>query len=156
MKYSKILLILFFFSSSIIDSYGQKTIKGRVIDDFFDIIPSVRIYDQDTILLGETDFDGYFEIKIPEESKTLLFYWIMYEFATISISDDCQFVELILIAASSYDFMSNRKVDRLRKKEFKKLPELHIIAVDKGLFINDSICYKREFIPNKPELDKIR
>jgi len=58
--------------------------------------------------------------------------------------------------ASTYDFMSPKKVDRLRKKEFEKLPELHSQAFQKGLFKTEKSCLKRKFEPDFPELDEIR
>ena len=51
--------------------------------------------------------------------------------------------------------MSSRKIDRLRKKEFDKLPQLHLTAIEKGLFTNETICYSRKFKPDEPQLDEI-
>ena len=58
--------------------------------------------------------------------------------------------------ASTYDFMSPRKVDRLREKEFEKLLELHSQAFQKGHFKTEEPCVIRKFEPEFPELDKIR
>jgi hypothetical protein len=33
-------------------------------------------------------------------------------------------------------------------KRFKKLPELHKEAFEKGIFKTDKACYTREFIPD--------
>ncbi|MDD3788028.1 MAG: hypothetical protein PHO94_04965 [Petrimonas sp.] len=52
--------------------------------------------------------------------------------------------------------MSPKKVDRLRKKKFEKLPELHSQAFQKGLFKTEKPCVIREFEPDFHDLDKIR
>ena len=115
----------------------------------------VKIFVEDTLLLGETDLGGYFEVSIPEESKKLNFGWLGYEWATVSVTDSCEYLEVILMPNVLYHYKSNRKIDRLRKQEFDKLPELHKKAVDKGLFKNDKPCYKREFIPERPQREEI-
>ena len=45
----------------------------------------------------------------------------------------------------SYDFMSLRRAERKRKKRYKKLPEIHKQALEKGIFKADCACYGREF-----------
>jgi len=45
---------------SILWVFGQQTVKGRIIDENFDELPLARIYYKDTVLLGETDFNGFF------------------------------------------------------------------------------------------------
>jgi hypothetical protein len=150
-----ILIVVFFLSLHFVDIYGQKTIKGRIIDEYLEIISAGKIYDADTILLGETDLNGYFEISIPEKSKEIILCALEYEWATITIPDNCEYFEVILFVAGTYDFMSARKVDRLRKKDFNKLAELHLKAFNQGLFISSKLCYLRKFQPDKPILDKI-
>lgn len=56
-------------------------------------------------------------------------------------------LKLVMMLSSTYDFMSPKKVDRLRMKRFKKLPELHKEAFEKGIFKTEKACYTREFIP---------
>ncbi len=54
-----------------------------------------------------------------------------------------------------YDFITLKKVDRLRKKRFDNLPSLHSDAVKNELFKNNNICYERVFEkynPTKPIL----
>ena len=135
---------------------GQtRNIVGRVILEDLGTVPGIYIQNIDKLLLGETDFDGFFNINIPKETDKLLFYWISMEPTTIKLQDDCDTIEIIMMYRSTYDFMSSRKVDRLRKKEFNKLPKLHTLAVRKGLFTKDEICYLNEFKPIKSRLDKI-
>lgn len=52
-----------------------------------------------------------------------------------------------MMSSSTYDFLSPKKVNRLRLKRFKRLPELHKEAFDKGIFKTNAGCYKQEFIP---------
>ena len=57
------------------------------------------------------------------------------------------YLEVVVMIEALYDFMSLKKVDRLRMKRFKKLPELHKEAFEKGIFKTDKACYTQEFIP---------
>jgi hypothetical protein len=76
----------------------------------------------------------------------------------IKLKKDCDTVEVVMMYGVIYDFMTLRKVDRLRKKRFDNLPNLHSDAVKNGLFENKNICYDRVFeeykLP-KPVLDSI-
>jgi len=156
MKTIKTFLILFVFVSvNLTETYGQKNIKGRIIDENLDELIAVKIFDCNDNLLGETDFDGFFDVIIPNESNKLGFAYIGFEIANIELSDNCNYVEIILLPDAHYDFMSSRKIDRLRKKKFDKLPQLHLNAVERGLFTNEMICYSRRLESNKPSLDEI-
>lgn len=135
--------------------YGQRTIKGRIIDENLEILPAAGVFDADMRRLGEIGSEGFFEVSVPKESDKLIFGFIGYEFAPVSIPTNCDYLEVILLRDVLYHYKSNRKIDRLRKKEFDRLPELHKKAVEKGLFKIDSPCYTREFIPDKPQLDQI-
>lgn len=146
--------ICFFFC--IFSVFGQQTYSGRTIDQFLDSAIGITIFDKDTTKIGQSDLYGFFEIKIPKETDTLIFAGVGYEWATITVPKECENLEIILFLASTYDFMSPKKVDRLRKKEFEKLPELHSQAFQKGLFETEKPCVSRKFEPNFPELDKIR
>jgi hypothetical protein len=134
----------------------QKVMMGRVLDEELIALPRATIFNQDTLKLGETDMDGYFKINVPDQTNKLIFGYIGYEWTTIKISDDCNNLEVILLYDGTYDFMSSRKIDRLRKKAFDRLGELHHLAFTRGLFKKDSVCYHRDFIPDKPVLDEIR
>ncbi|WP_109301204.1 carboxypeptidase-like regulatory domain-containing protein [Aquimarina sp. AU474] len=146
--------ILFFFC--IFSAFGQRTINGRIIDQFSEIAIGISIFDKDTIEIGKSDFNGYFKIKLPQENNKLIFAGVGYEWATITVPKECENIETILFLASTYDFMSPKKVDRLRKKEFEKLSELHSQAFQKGLFKTEKTCVSRKFEPDFPELDEIR
>ena len=137
-------------------AFGQRNFSGKTIDQFLESAIGITIFDKDTIKIGQSDLDGYFQIKLPKETDTLIFAGVGYEWATIAVPKECKDLEIILFLASTYDFMSPKKVDRLRKKEFEKLPELHSQAFQKGLFKTERPCVNRNFEQSFPELDEIR
>lgn len=136
--------------------FGQKTIKGRILSEELEPLPIASIFSSDTTELGRTDFNGYFELTIPDKTTKIIFGYMGFEFRTISFSDSCKYFEVILLPAFSCHIKSHRKIDRLRKKEYNKLPELYRKAFNDGKFIYNKICYTSEFIPDKPALDIIR
>jgi len=58
------------------------------------------------------------------------------------------------MASSTYDFMTLRRVNKLRMKKFRKLPELHKEAFEKGIFKTDKACYTQEFMPDSKKTRK--
>ena len=147
-------LIFNYFSEA---TYGQRVIKGQVLDEeSLEPLPAVYIYATDTTLLGETNLDGFFEVNLFENSNQLIVAAVGYEWANITIPKNCQYIEFILLIHFHYHYKSHNKIDRLRKKRFDKIPELHLKAFQKRLFNNKQPCYHREFIPDKPILDEIR
>ena len=144
----KILIIFIVLSVSTCSLYSQnKTIKGRVTDDNLEILPYVSIVINDTVEVGKTDINGFFQIDMPISEKKMLFRYDGLEPTTIELVDKCDELEVIMMLNSTYDFMTLKKVDRLRMKRFKKLPELHKEAFEKGIFKTDKACYTQEFIP---------
>jgi hypothetical protein len=123
------------------------TLKGRIISENFEILPEVKINTPEKELLGITDIDGRFEISIPNEVLELNISFIGMEPTKIKLSDNCYTLEVILMIETIYDFVSLKKVDKLRMKRFKKLPEKHKEAFDKGIFNTSIACYTQEFIP---------
>jgi len=138
---------------------GQnRIISGRVITEDFEPLPMLDIKTSDNVRLGKTDMDGRFKISIPQETDRLLFTYIGMERTEIILKKDCDIVEVVMMYAGTYDFMTLRKVDRLRKKRFDNLPNLHSDAVKNSLFQNNNTCYERVFKkdnPPKPVLDSI-
>jgi hypothetical protein len=134
---------------SICSLYSQnKTIKGRVVDDNLETLPYLPILINDTVRVGKTDLNGFFQVDIPASVKKILFSnAIGIESASIELLDKCDEVEVVMMLRGSYDFMTFKKIDRLRMKRFKKLPELHKEAFEKGLFKTDKPCYTQKFIP---------
>ncbi len=144
----KLLIIFIAFSVSTYSLYSQnKTIKGRVISNQFDILIGVPIMVNDTVVVGRTDLNGFFQIDIPVSVKKILLKDVGLDPTTIELVDKCDEVEVVMMLSGTYDFITLRKVDRLRKKRFKKLPGLHKNAFEKGLFKTDNACYTQEFIP---------
>jgi len=144
----KLLIILIVLSVSTCSLYSQnKTIKGRVIDNNLETLAYLSIVINDTVEVGRTDLNGFFQIDIPVSEKKLLFSTVGLDPATIELLDKCDEVEVIMMLSSTYDFITLKKVDRLQMKRFKKLPELHREAFEKGIFKTDKACYKQEFIP---------
>lgn len=57
----KLLIVFILLSASTCNLYAQnKKIKGRVISDFFEIMPTISIMINDTVQVGRTDLEGFF------------------------------------------------------------------------------------------------
>lgn len=144
----KLLIVCIIICLSISSLYSQnKTITGRVISDFFETIPGVLIMINDTIEVGRTDLNGFFQIEIPDSVKKILFSAIGLDLTTIELAEKCDEVEVVMMSTGTDDFITLKKADRLRMKRFKKLSELHKEAFNQGIFKTDKACYKQEFIP---------
>ena len=151
----KLLIVFIVLSVSIGSLYSQnKTIKGRVIDDNLETLPYVSIVINDTVEVGRTDLKGFFQIDIPVSEKKIVFMFLGLEPAIIEFVDKCDEVEVVMMLSGTYDFITLKKVDRLRMKRFKKLPELHKEAFEKGIFKTDTACYIQEFIPHYKKRQK--
>lgn len=144
----KILFKCVVFYSLVGNLYCQnKTIKGRIIDERLEFMPMVSILNNDNVEIGKTDMNGFFQIEISVSENKLLFREIGLEPMNIELTDKCKEIEIIMILSGSYDFITLKKADRLRKKRFKKQKELHKAAFEKGIFKTESACYVQEFIP---------
>jgi hypothetical protein len=152
-KWTLFVLLSFPVSFSLAQS---RTISGKVLDEALKIIPDVKIQDKHGVTRGTTDTAGKFEIQILDGSFEIIFSALGLEMASIKVPSDCNKVEVILMTDGTYDYRSNSKVDRMRRKRFNTLSRLHADAAANGLFTNKSPCYSREFTPNKPRLDEIR
>ena len=139
----------------IFSAFGQRTLSGRVIGEDLETPFEIKIFNQDTTEIGKTDLNGYFKIELTKETENLIFAGLGYEWSTISIPENCNYLEIILLFEYTYDFMSSNKIDRLRKKRFEKLPDLRKQAFQDGLFMENKKCFIQQFEPYKPELDKI-
>ena len=144
----KKLVIIFVLCISSCSLYSQnKTIEGRIITDQFETMSFVSIMINDTVEVGRTDLNGFFQIDIPVSEKKILFRSVGLEPAIIELVDTCNEAEVVMMLSGTYDFITLKKVDKLRMKRFKKLPELHKEAFAKGIFKTDKACYTQEFIP---------
>jgi hypothetical protein len=149
LRFKTVFFISFFFC--FFSVFGQRALRGKTIDQFLESAIGITIFDKDTIKIGQTDLNGYFQIKVPKETDKLIFAGVGYEWAVVTVPPECENLEIILFLASTYDFMSPRKVDRLRKMEFEKLTELHYQAYKKGIFETEKPCFIRKFEPNWPK-----
>ena len=145
----KLLILFIVIGISMCNLYSQnKTIKGRVIADDLETMPLVSIMINDTAEVGKTDLDGFFQIDIPFTEKNILFKSVGLDPTTIELEDKCDEVEVVMMLSGTYDFITLKKVDRLRMKRFMKLPELHKEAFEKGIFKTEYACYIYEFEPH--------
>jgi hypothetical protein len=157
MKITTILIIAVLFLTLKLNGQNR-IISGRVITEDLEPLPMLDIKNSDTVLLGKTDMDGRFKICIPQETDRLLFSYLGMEWTEIKLRKGCDTIEVIMMYDVIYDFITLKKVDRLRKKRFDNLPNLHSDAVRNGLFENNVICYDRVFEayePAKPVRDSI-
>ncbi|RYZ54772.1 MAG: hypothetical protein EOP49_04365 [Sphingobacteriales bacterium] len=126
----------------------NRNIKGRVLTEDLRTAPLISIKIDDSVEVGKTDLNGFFEINIPPTIQKLLIKGDGYIMdANITLLDSCNEVEVVVMARGTYDFISLKKADRLRKKRFKKLPASHLEAFSRGLFKTQTPCYKREYTP---------
>ncbi|MDP2159405.1 MAG: hypothetical protein Q8K02_02905 [Flavobacterium sp.] len=146
MKNIIILFIGFFFFNNILYSQN-KTIKGRIITEDFDILRGVTIIVNDSIEVGKTDIKGFFEIDIPILVNKLTFDFVGLETVTIHLIENCDNVDLIMMYDVTYDFIPLKRVDIKRKKRHKKLEKVYCEAFKKGLFESKEPCYNRYFEP---------
>ena len=135
---------------------GQtRIVTGRVLSEELEPLPMLKIKNSDSVLLGKTDFNGHFNIILSREDETLLFDYLGMEHAEIKLNSACDTVELIIMNYVLYHGITSRKIDRLRKKRFDNILNLHSDAVKNGLFEKKYICYRRDFKAHKPRLDRI-
>ena len=147
MKLISAYIYIFFFLS--LPVLGQtKRIVGKVVNENLEVATEIRIHSLDTLLLGITDSNGEFKIEVPDTTKTIIFSWVGYEKAAISLDSSCQQLDIILMSEWTYDYISLAEVDKLRLKRFKKLPKLHRKAFKESIFKTEKSCYTQTFIPS--------
>ena len=143
-----ILLLLVIISSPTLHIFGQtRIITGKVIDENLETVVHAEILNSDKILLTTTDINGKIYLEIPIGTKSIQIRSIGYEQMSINLIPDCQQLDIILMSDWTYDYITLKKVDRLRMKRFKKLTKLHLTAFQNGLFTTDKACYNQTFIP---------
>jgi hypothetical protein len=129
-----------------------RTLTGKIIDHEFNTLYQVGIFSADTVLVAKSDTNGNFSIAIPSDTKTIIVADVGREWKIIDLLNDCNNLEIILQPMWTYDFKLPAKVDRLRKKQFDKLPALHQSAFEKGIFNKGKPCYLDKFIRHKKEM----
>lgn len=145
-SYKIILAIFIIFGASTVSVYSQnKVIKGRIISDFLETMPNVSIIINDSVVISKTDLDGFFIVSIPVSITKISFKSVGLEPTNIKLIDNCSEVEVVMMLSGTYDFATPKKVKRIRKKKFEKLPELHKKAFKEGIFKMENACYVQEF-----------
>lgn len=137
------------------DSYGQQIIKGRIIAEDLVPLPGANVYDRDTLILGKTDIDGYFELELQYSISDLIIGNLGYEWTKLHEFNNCSILEVILLEDANYDYRSHGKIDRIRKNRFERIPEMHLKAYEGGIFKSAKPCYGLQFEPIKSQLDEI-
>ena len=142
-KYIFSFLLLFF---SLNFGYSQnRIVKGLVIDEDLEPIGNLLISINDSIKVGTTDIEGRFQIEIPTSVNKISFACIGYERTELNLSDDCDNIELVMLQHVTHCFLPWHKVNKLRRKEYKKLPMLRKKAYEKGVFQSPEVCYTQGF-----------
>lgn len=142
-RYMQLITLLFF---AIAASGQTRTISGRIIDDKMRPFFGASILIGDSVLNIKSDDAGRFNIIIPAATSIIRVLGVNMQEKKLVLHDTCSQLEIILQQGSTYDFTSFRKVKRMRKRSFKKLPALHRSAFSLGLFTNDRPCYNDIFI----------
>ena len=125
---------------SIVNAQNTKMIKGRVLDEELELLPGAEIYTLDTVVLGSTDLEGYFNIKVPAETNELLLGALGMEWVPLKVKKGCQNLEIIVMIDVIYDFISAKSERRKRHRRFKRLPKKHLEAYEQGLFKSEKPC----------------
>ncbi len=145
---NKLVNTCIFLLFTILNLYSQnKIIKGRIIDEDLESLPFAAIYIDNKLEIGKTNEHGYFQIDIPLSINKLLFSFVGYEQTYINLNHNCEELNVIMLYDVTYDFITLKKVDRLRKKRYKNLSKLHKKAFEKGIFKTDVNCYIQDFKP---------
>ena len=84
-KKLKIIVAVLFFSFI---GYGQQTITGVVTDVSGEVLPGVTVLLKGTNIGTVTGFDGDYSLKIPENSKTIVFSYVGMFSQEIEITDN--------------------------------------------------------------------
>ncbi len=145
----KVLLInILVISISTCSLFSQnRTVEGRVVAEDLKTLIGVSIRINDTVEVGRTDIKGYFKINIPISQKEIIFMDLGIDKATIGLMDKCDDIEVVMMLSRTYDFITLKRAERKRKKRYKKLPDIHKQAFEKGIFKTECACYNREFEP---------
>jgi hypothetical protein len=116
-------------------------------------MPGVQIFIKDQ-LIGQTDLDGYYSVKINSDIKTLTYRFLGMAETPVKLTANCNSVEIIMrddgLICINYSPSASRKYKRLEKKKFKNLvkekfenlEKLHDMAYKQGLFKTQKVCGK--------------
>ena len=144
-KYVFTFLMVFVSVNSI---YSQSRVfQGKVIDEYdFEPIPYADIIINDSTKIGRTGLDGCFQFETSLLVKKLTLKYAGMEDADLVLSENCNYIELIMFFQMHYCFISLKKIDKKRRKRYKNLPKLHKEAYEKGIFQSPEVCYTQKFV----------
>jgi hypothetical protein len=77
------------------------------------------------------------------------------EWTPVKLTSNCGRLEIVMMVYVLYHNKSGKQIDRLRRKRFDNLSEIHSTAFSKGQFLSDKPCYERKFIEHKQALGDI-
>jgi hypothetical protein len=143
----KYMLLVVLFSNSIMAQ--TKSIQGLIIDDMdFEGQCSVGIYINDTTKIGETSWDGTFNVILPIENNEIeLRGPSVYPTKIILNNFYREKIDVIMLSLSNYCFSKPRKAEKTLKQRFKKIPILYRKAYYKGIFSTRCPNYEQVYIP---------
>lgn len=98
------------------------------------------IFGNDSIRLGTANDNGEFKLSVTENIWTISIGWVGMYPEEIILTDNCEFLEVILLPDVIYDFVTLKKEERLRKKDRKVLPDLYKKAYEQRIFKNEEPC----------------
>jgi hypothetical protein len=149
----KKITILFLAFLNLCFGQGTNLIEGRILDENLQAMPGVQIFIKDQ-LIGQTDLDGYYSVKINSDIKTLTYRFLGMAETPVKLTANCNSVEIIMrddgLICINYSPSASRKYKRLEKKKFKNLvkekfenlEKLHDMAYKQGLFKTQKVCGK--------------
>lgn len=139
------ILLLAILNSSLFSQ--DKFIHGKIIDDLEMLaLPGVSIIIKDSLIIGETDMDGIFQISVPSNIKKISFCYLGMEITSIELSEECDVIELIMLSSCTDDFMTFEKVNKNIRKRTKLLPKLYKKAFKKGIFMSKKPCFSQKIV----------
>jgi hypothetical protein len=154
---SRILLIISTLVIISLNINGQtRTIYGQVVDEDLEFIPMVSIFNSDTVEIAKANVEGQFKLDLPLDTKELILAFVGMEWTKIELNDGCDIIDIIMMNEWIYDFISLKSADRKRLKRLKKIPKLHQIAYEKGIFTTLTPCYNRSFVKYSSRKNKKR
>lgn len=117
------------------NSFAQsKVICGKVIDEDLAPVVGAYIFINDTIKKSTTDINGLFHAEIPEHIQYIKIGCVGYQFETIELKPECDYIEIILMYRSTNCFPSQKQILRGIKRNYKKIPIIRNNAIKKGIF----------------------
>jgi hypothetical protein len=105
----------------------------------------MRIESLDGKILSETDSLGRFKIEMPITETSLNISGVGFEWCKVNFSDNCMHLEITMMYAGTYDFISLKKANRLLMKRVRKIPAAHLTAYKNGTFRKSQPCFEQVF-----------